>query len=284
MSFDPILDRIRIVLVEPSHPANVGACARAMKTMGLRRLVLVDPARPGLCEHDEAVALASGAVDVLQAAQVVATTALALTGVHCALGLSARRRELAIPSLSAKSAAIGVVERLWRQPAPFEAALLFGAERTGLRNEDLLLCQAHVTIDTDAAYASLNLSQAVQVLCYELRQACLLTAARQVSAESSPTLPAPVTHTMAASSDDVERLYQKMLIAMAQVDFLNPARPKKLIARVRRLLSKASLEKVEVDLLHGFLSDVIRVARGRLYPHEQANQQPLATAPAPTED
>src|SRR5688572_18421049 len=160
------LERVRIVLVRTSHPGNIGAAARAMKTMGLDRLVLVEPrAFP----HAEAYALAAGADDLLERAIVAPTLAEALAGCRRAFGCTARLRGVALPELSARDAAPALVEAAGEG----DVALVFGNERTGLTNDELFQCQAAVHIPANPEYTSLNLAAAVQVLTYELRMAAI---------------------------------------------------------------------------------------------------------------
>jgi len=268
-----MLSRVRVVLVSPSHPGNVGSCARAMKTMGLSELVLVAPRLENPHLLPEAVALASGATDVLAAARIVPDLTAALEGVVCAMATSSRERELAPPLCDAEQGAQALMARLHAGPPQTKAALVFGCERAGLSNEDLLRCDRHVMIPANPQYSSLNLSQAVQLLAYEVRKAALATV-------SPATLPqAPVPDGGEVSNPDVERLFEHFLKAMQAVDFLNPERPKRLIPRVRRLLQKAQLEREELDLLHGFLNDVQRVSQGRWYRAEwERLQQAIDTA------
>ncbi len=254
-----MLSRVRVVLVSPSHPGNVGSCARAMKTMGLSELVLVAPRLENPHMFPEAVALASGATDVLAAARIVPDLTAALEDVVCAMATSSRERELAPALCDAEQGAQALMARLRAGPPQTKAALVFGCERTGLSNEDLLRCDRHVMIPANPQYSSLNLSQAVQLLAYEVRKAAL--------ADASPSMQVQVA--FAADGDvsnpDVERLFEHFLKAMQAVDFLNPERPKRLIPRVRRMLQKAQLEREELDLMHGFLNDVQRVSQGRWY-------------------
>jgi len=264
---------VRVVLVSPSHPGNVGACARAMKTMGLSELVLVAPRLENPHLLPEAIALSSGATDVLAAARIVPTLTEALETVVCAMATSSRERELAPPLCDAQEGARGLIAGLRAEPEEAKGAIVFGCERAGLSNEDLLRCDRHVMIPANPEYSSLNLSQAVQLLAYEVRKAAL---------EKSAVLPAIVPAGMiagAVSNPDVERLFEHFLKAMEAVDFLNPERPKRLIPRVRRLLQKAQLEREELDLLHGFLNDVQRVSQGRWYRAEwERLQQAIAAA------
>ncbi len=171
-----MLDRIKIVLVGTSHPGNIGAAARAMKTMGLTQLVLVSPQK---FPHQHAIEMASGAVDVLENAEVVDSLEMALEDVHLAIGSSARRRELQLPQLSMDEFAPYVRQ----QSIDSNIAIVFGRERTGLTNHELSCCDYHVMVNTDPKYSSLNLSQAVQLYCYELRKAAISCA----KIEETPT-------------------------------------------------------------------------------------------------
>lgn len=230
------LDRIRIVLSHTSHPGNIGAAARAMKTMGLTRLYLV---RPKDFPSDEATARASGASDVLEQAVICDTLEQALTGTVLAAALTARRREMALPLAWPKEAAQKLVATAGEVG---EVALVFGNETHGLSNEDVLMCHMPVTIPTNPAYSSLNLGSAVQVLCYELRQA------------AADPGPAPDGAGEWAPVEDVERLYQHLERAMIGSGFMDPDQPKKLMARLRRLFGRARLEKEEVAILRGMLT------------------------------
>jgi tRNA/rRNA methyltransferase len=166
MSLSPVLERIRVVLSHPSHPGNIGAAARAMKTMGLSRLYLVNPKS---FPDPQAVAMATGADDVLAAATVCATLAEALAGTISATALTGRRRELATEPMWARDAAAVVVE----EAGQGDVALVFGNETAGLSNAEVALCRHWALIPTSPEYRSLNLAQAVQILCYELRLAAV---------------------------------------------------------------------------------------------------------------
>src|SRR4249919_3931266 len=161
-----MMDSLRIVLVGTQHPGNIGSAARAMKTMGLHRLVLVAPEK---YPHAEAFALAAGANDVLEAAEIHPTLESALAGCHLVIATSARRRTVPMPEFTPPEAA----KRLIDDAGQGEVALVFGRERTGLENEELQLCHASVCIPANPDYSSLNLAAAVQVLAYELRVAVL---------------------------------------------------------------------------------------------------------------
>lgn len=227
------LDNVRIVLVHPTHPGNIGASARAMKTMGLSSLVLVNPKR---FPDREAEALASGALDVLAEARVCASLDEALSGTVLAAALSARQRELSHTAYHAKEAAGIVLGQARQHPV----ALVFGGEISGLSNEEIIKCQMLVHIPANPDYSSLNLAAAVQVMCYELRLALENLAPQPSEFE-------------AASFEEVEMFYRHLEEVMVSTGYLNPDQPKRLMERLRRLFARARLEKEEVNILRGIL-------------------------------
>ncbi|MFD1556438.1 RNA methyltransferase [Paraburkholderia silviterrae] len=244
----------RFVLVEPSHPGNVGAAARALKTMGFSRLVLVAPRVPQVHCDPEAVAMASGADDVLAAAHIVPTLADALVGAQWSLALTARTREYGPPPGAPRQAVLDAC----RQVAHGDIALVFGNERTGLSNDDVERCSALAHIPANPAYSSLNLAQAVQVLAYELRLAYL------GEGEPGAALPGAgteqgglATATPLATSDDIERMYVHLENALIALDFLDPANPKKLMSRLRRLFARSGLEREEVNIVRGIAKHIL---------------------------
>ena len=247
----------RFVLVEPSHPGNVGAAARALKTMGFSRLVLVAPRVPQVHCDPEAVAMASGADDVLAAAHIVPTLADALAGVQWSLALTARTREYGPPPAAPRQA----VQDACRQVAHGgDIALVFGNERTGLSNDDVERCSALAHIPANPAYSSLNLAQAIQVLSYELRLAYLgesapaaaLPVAGGAGGASQPSSGSPL-----ATSDDIERMYLHLENALIALEFLDPANPKKLMSRLRRLFARSGLEREEVNIVRGIAKHIL---------------------------
>jgi len=237
MSAPDRLQALRIVLVAPRHPGNIGAAARAMLTMGLARLVLVRPRR---FPDPEAIALASGATDVLDGAEVVATLDAAIAGCVSAVGFSARPREFAGRVLAVREAAAEAIAHA----AHGDVALVFGTEMSGLSNEELALCGIAATIPANPGYASLNLAAAVQVMAYEAR-----LAAGDDSVWRAPRF-APATH------DEVEALYAHAGETLEAMRFLNPAHPKRLMPRLRRLFGRAGLEREEVNILRGILARI----------------------------
>lgn len=233
---DP-LKNIRIVLCATRHAGNIGAAARAMKTMGLSELVLVKPAD---FPSPEATRRASRATDVLEQARVCDSLHEALAGTALAVACSARPRELAVPSADARGAALRLAGVAAAQPA----ALVFGNETYGLTTDEVALCQVIATIPADAQYASLNLAAAVQVFAYELRLATI--AGTQAGAPRN-----------LASHEALEGLYAHLESALVETGYLNPDQPKKLMQRLRRLYARAELELEEVNILRG----VIRTLR-----------------------
>lgn len=233
--------RVRVVLSRTSHPGNIGAAARAMKTMGLARLVLVEPR----CVIDaQSAAMAAGADDILAEAQVVGSLAEALSGVTLALALTARRRDLATDPSWVRDGVGELAEAVGQG----DIALVFGNETSGLSNEELALCGRWAMIPANPEFTSLNLAAAVQIACYELRLALL-------AVPPAPTLPnagAPATH------DEVENLLGHFESAALASGFLDPDRPGRLMLRLRRLFARAGLEKEEVNILRGLLASFAR--------------------------
>ena len=226
---------MRVVLSHTTHPGNIGAAARAMKTMGLRHLYLVNPKR---FPHAEADAMASGATDILAEARVCDTLEEALAGYALVIGMSARKRELTHALLSAREAAAETL----RLATEHAVALVFGTEMSGLSNEELIRCQHLAMIPADPVYSSLNLAAAVQVMSYE----CRMAAGAHQPASSASGFP-PATH------EDLEGFYRHLEQTLIAIGFLNPAMPKRLMPRLRRLFSRARLEKEEVNILRGIL-------------------------------
>ncbi len=246
----------RFVLVEPSHPGNVGAAARALKTMGFSRLVLVSPRVLHVQTDPEAIAMASGADDVLASAHVVPTLADALVGVHWSIALTARLREYGPPQWTPRAAAAVAHE----QAVHGEIALVFGNERTGLSNEDVERCSALAHIPANPAYSSLNLAQAVQVLAYELRTEYLSeddTAARALVAAQAGAAAQGEPAGPRAASDEIESMFTHLESALVALEFLDPANPKKLMSRLRRLFARSGLEREEVNIVRGIAKHIL---------------------------
>ncbi|MDR2452047.1 MAG: RNA methyltransferase [Candidatus Accumulibacter sp.] len=243
------LSRVRIVLANPSHPGNIGAAARAMKTMDLARLILV---RPKKFPDPEATARAAGAGDLLARAVVCDTLDQALSGTVFAVALSARHRNLGPQRLQAREAAATILENA----EAGDVALVFGNETTGLSNEEVQRCQRTVFIPANPEYSSLNLGAAVQVMSYELRLAACggrpIEVTRTVPFRSPP-----------AGSDDIERFYAHLERVTIRTGFLDPKQPKRLMAKIRRLFGRTGLERDEINILRGMLDAVERAGERR---------------------
>ena len=243
-----LADHLRIVLVGTQHPGNIGAAARAMKTMGLSKLVLVAPEKaPDRDTH----AMAAGADDLVERAPVVASLAEAVADCRWVLGATARNRRIQLEALHPRDAA----QRALLAAATGPVALVFGRERTGLDNAELQLCHAAVHIPSDPAFSSLNLAAAVQVLSYELRCALLGDAG---SAGQGRTL--PPTDAVAAHAE-LEGLFAQLADTLDQIDFHKGRAPESALRKVRRVYLRANLDSADVRLLRGVLADTQRMAR-----------------------
>ena len=238
-------DTIRIVLVETSHPGNIGGAARAMKNMGLSNLWLVNPKQ---FPSGDASVRAAGADDLLANATVVETLQEALGDSVLTVGTSARGRRRSLPLTDPAGAARELLSLAPTQPV----ALVFGRENSGLSNEELDLCQLLLQIPTVTEFSSLNLAAAVQVMTYELRKAGLAMDSNSNS-ESSPPLHLP------ADSRELEGLYQHLHDTLTDLEFLNPQNPRHLMRRLRRLLSRAQPGSEEVAIMRGMLSAADRL-------------------------
>lgn len=245
-----VVARLRVVLVGTQHPGNIGAAARALKTMGLARLVLVAPED---YPAEEAYRRAAGADDLLGDAPVVATLAEAVADCHLVLGCTARSRRVQLEEHTPRRAAALAVGRA---TAAGEVALVFGRERTGLSNEELQLCHAAVHIPANPGYSSLNLAAAVQVLAYELRLALL-------EGEGTAATPAGPMHPdeIPASHAHVEGFFAQLGDTLDAIDFHKGRTPDSAMRKLRRLFAKADLTEQEVRLLRGILADAQRMAR-----------------------
>jgi tRNA (cytidine32/uridine32-2'-O)-methyltransferase len=233
-------DRIRIVLIETSHPGNIGGVARAMKNMGLHRLVLVAPEQ---FPDPQATWRAVSAADVLESAQVVSTLDEAIGDCSLVVAASAKDKRIPWPVLDARRAAADIAMASHRG----EVAILFGREDNGLSNEELRRCNLHLAIPTSEAYSSLNLAMAVQIVCYELH---MLVAGEVLTAEPDAHWDAPP-----ATQDNMERFFAHLEETLSQIGFLNPAAPRQLMPRLRRLYSRLRLDEMELNILRGMLTE-----------------------------
>ena len=237
------LANIRIVLVEPSHPGNIGAAARAMKTMGLGDLALVRPKR---FPDPQAQWRAAAAVDVLESARIFDALDTAIADCGLIAGTSARARRIPWPTQTAAEFAAGVAERgLGGRPA----AVLFGREASGLANEELQRCNWHVVIPAHPAYSSLNLAMAVQVVCYELHRAFAETGAARPGEEWDRRL---------ASAEQLAGFYAHLEKVLLAIDFQQADGSRAALVRLRRLFSRVSLDETETAMLRGILTHVER--------------------------
>jgi TrmH family RNA methyltransferase len=252
-----VLQNIRVVLVNTSHPGNIGGAARAMKNMGLSRLVLVQPRD---FPSADAVARAAGAVDILDNARIVGSLEEALDGCGLVLGTSARNRHIPWPLLDPRECAAACMEQVEQAG---EVALVFGREDSGLSNDELQRCHFHVHIPSDPEFSSLNLATAVQVLTYEVRMAWL-------AAQGQPTKMAKLeTHaeqsSLPVTADELERFYAHMESTLVQIGFHDPENPRHLMPRLRRLYGRSNISKLEMNILRGILTETQKAARGEVY-------------------
>lgn len=248
--------RIRVVLVGTQHPGNIGSAARALKTMGLSRLVLVAPER---FPHPEALALAAGADDVLAAAGIHDTLAEAVADCRLVLGCTARSRRIALPEQSPREAAATL---LAEAGAGAEVALVFGRERTGLENDELQLCHGAVHIQANPGYSSLNLAAAVQVLAYELRMGWLEgVAPGAVASDADPDEEEAHERDEPATHAQMEGLFGQLAETLDAIDFHKGRAPESAMRKLRRLYLRSRLDQREVRLLRGILADAQRMAR-----------------------
>ncbi len=237
---DP-LKNIRIVLCGTAHPGNIGSAARAMRTMGITDLALVNPQR---YPDPQTQWFAAGATDVLTAARVCGSLDEALQGTTFAVACSARRRDVAVPMVDVREAAaqaVGVAQL-------HRVAFVFGNETSGLSNDEVSRCGLLASIPVAPDFSSLNVAAAVQVFCYELRMAC------------GAALPVPKEERL-ASHEEVEAFYGHLESTMTQTGFLNPDHPRKLMLRLRRLFGRSRLQVEEVNILRGILSSLITPKR-----------------------
>lgn len=253
------LQNIRVVLVNTSHAGNIGGAARAMKNMGLSRLVLVDPED---FPSPNAVARASGATDILDGARVVATLEEALAGCSLVLGTSARDRRIPWPLLDPRECASVSVEQ---SAGGGEVALVFGREYAGLTNEELQRCQYHVHIPSDPQFSSLNLAAAVQVLAYEVRMAWLAAEGRPTKVEKLETT--AMLDAQPVTVDELENYFGHLEQTLVDIGFLDPAKPRHLMPRLRRLYGRSGISRLEMNILRGILTETQKAARGE--PHKR---------------
>ena len=244
-----LFHRLRFVLVETSRPGNIGAAARAMKTMGFSELVLVRPRRDGALEDEEAVAFASGAQDILAGARIVDSMTEALAGCNFAAAVSARLREYSPPVQTPRALANYLLSH-----QELTAAIVFGNERFGLPNDVVERCNVLINIPANPDYSSLNLAQAVQVLAYECRMAL-----------AGDAVPDSVVGFRGDSADraQIDGMIAHLEQALTHIGFLDPANPKKLMPRIKRMFARSGLETEEVNILRGVARQILLATPGR---------------------
>ena len=257
-----LLDNLRIVLVEPTHPGNIGAVARSMKTMGLSQLCLVNPRK---FPHCEATKRAAGADSVLQNAEIVGDLRSAIEDCTLVLGTSVRDREVNWPTQDPRRAAEQIIEHLASAPAKGvampqpgqqpQAAILFGRESSGLSNHELDLCNCQIRIAANPEYSSLNLASAVQIISYELRMVALQLAAGAQAGDSEALTAAKLRQqdaTVAQREGHLGHLQQ----TLEQLDFIKSKPPTMLMRKLTRLYNKAQLSNEEIQILRGILTAI----------------------------
>ncbi|MFT6693902.1 MAG: tRNA (cytidine32/uridine32-2'-O)-methyltransferase [Neolewinella sp.] len=232
--------KIRMVLVNTTHPGNIGGAARAIKNMGLTELYLVQPRE---FPAPRAVWRAAGARDILTNVKVVETLDEAIAGCGLVVGTSARERRIPWPLINPRECG----EKIWSEAASHDVALLFGREDRGLTNSELQKCHYHVHIPSNPDYSSLNLATAVQVLAYEVRMASLQ--------DENGVLPSMDEWDQPlATADELELFHQHLAETMATLNFYDPDNPKQLLTRMRRLFNRTRMDKMEVSMLRGLLT------------------------------
>ncbi len=259
----PFFQSLRFVLVETSHPGNIGSAARALKTMGFNQLVLVSPRFDDVLKHPEAQALASGSLDVLNNALIVDSIQEALNGCTYAAAVTARLREFSPKIQTPREFA----ETAFIQDNPSKA-LVFGNERYGLPNEIVEQCSSLIHIPANPAHSSLNLAQAVQILAYECRMATLNRKSLDNNSGGIGFQGSPAT------VDQINGMFEHLEHALIAAKFLNPHAPKKLMPRLRRMFSRCNLETEEINIIRGISNQIESLAR----------KQPPASNSAPGSD
>jgi tRNA (cytidine32/uridine32-2'-O)-methyltransferase len=232
--------QVRIVLVNTSHPGNIGSVARAMKTMGLSSLYLVNPKH---FPHDKALEMASGAGDVLEQAVIRDHFVEAIADCSLVIGASARLRAIPWPLLTPRDLA----EKVWQEPSHGVTAVVFGQEQSGLTNKELQRCHFCMQIPANPAYSSLNISAAVQIVAYEL-----LVRSLQVSSQTCSQ------NQHSATSCEIELFFNHLEMVLLEIEFLKPSAPRQLMTRLRRLFFRARPDVMEVNILRGMLTAVQR--------------------------
>ena len=254
------LSHVRIVMVNTTMPANIGSALRAMKTMGLSKLVLV---APKTYPHPDIDALAAGATDLIEQIEIVSTLEDAIQDCHLVFGTSARSRTIPWPLLDARPAAEKSLQTVLNDQQ--EVAIVFGREDRGLTNEELALANYHVTIPVNTDYGVLNVAQAIQVICYELRMATLALVEQKENTEA--TMPVTETESMQwdeplVTHEQMQQFYPHIEKMLAEIEFMDPKNPRLLPLRLRRLFGRIQLDRMEYHLLRGIFTRVQAMNNG----------------------
>ncbi|WP_370977955.1 tRNA (cytosine(32)/uridine(32)-2'-O)-methyltransferase TrmJ [Agaribacterium sp. ZY112] len=235
-----IFDNITIVMINTTHPGNIGAAARALKNMGMRKLVLVDPK-----EYPTAKATwrAANAVDVLDQVEVVGTLEEAVADCSLVIGTSARERRIPWPLITPRECG----DRVWSEAQNHKTAIVFGREDRGLTNEELQQCHYHVHIPSNPEYSSLNIAAAIQVLVYEVRMSAL-------APESGEPLSFDDWDQPPANCEALERYYEHLEETLAKLKFYDPENPRQTVTRLRRMFNRVRMDEMEMNMLRGMLT------------------------------
>lgn len=239
------LDNIKIVLVETSHTGNMGSAARAMKTMGLTNLCLVNPI---IKPDSQSISLAAGASDIIKQAQIFSSLEAAVADCSLVIGTSARVRSLQWPNLTPKECGDKIIAEACRHA---QVALVFGRERVGLTNDELQKCHFHVSIPANPDYSSLNLAMSVQVLSYEIRMSLLSAQEASIKLDEKD-----INEVHYPKDEDIERFYHHLEQTLLQTGFINPHHPGQIMGRLRRLFTRARIEQQELNILRGILTSI----------------------------
>lgn len=255
------LDHVRIVMVNTTLPANIGSALRAMKTMGLSQLVLV---APKTYPHPDIDALAAGAQDLIEKIEIVDTLEQAIQDCHLVFGTSARSRTIPWPLLDVRPAAKEALQAATQQQ---NIAIVFGREDRGLTNEELALANYHLTIPVNPEYGVLNVAQAIQVICYELRMAALEQNTQQMTVVPDDHMQLKQQQSMEwdeplVTQKQMEEFYPHLEKMLTEIEFLDPNNPRLLPLRLRRLFGRIQLDRMEYHLLRGIFSRVQALAKG----------------------
>lgn len=255
------LDHVRIVMVNTTLPANIGSALRAMKTMGLSQLVLV---APKTYPHPDIDALAAGAQDLIEKIEIVDTLEQAIQDCHLVFGTSARSRTIPWPLLDVRPAAKEALQAATQQQ---NIAIVFGREDRGLTNEELALANYHLTIPVNPEYGVLNVAQAIQVICYELRMAALEQNTQQMTVFPDDHMQLKQQQSMEwdeplVTQKQMEEFYPHLEKMLTEIEFLDPNNPRLLPLRLRRLFGRIQLDRMEYHLLRGIFSRVQALAKG----------------------